>query len=162
MGGGPGAGNTGTGGVGGPNDQMARMRFPGSGGPMGPGGPGMIGGPGNVSGAVGPNTSIGGPGNPNGAKVPMSHPSPQQGGMWTAGNNSGPGSTVPGGPGNVQLGPNSSMGAGNGSPSNPSLAGPNGPANSPMHPNPNSPHPQIGGPTSAGSPCTPGICLSIQ
>ena len=162
MGGGPGAGNTGTGGVGGPNDQMARMRFPGSGGPMGPGGPGMIGGPGNVTGAVGPNTSIGGPGNPNGAKVPMSHPSPQQGGMWTAGNNSGPGSTGPGGPGNVQLGPNSSMGAGNGSPSNPSLAGPNGPANSPMHPNPNSPHPQIGGPTSAGSPCTPGIYLSLQ
>ena len=122
----------------------------------------MIGGPGNVTGAVGPNTSIGGPGNPNGAKVPMSHPSPQQGGMWTAGNNSGPGSTGPGGPGNVQLGPNSSMGAGNGSPSNPSLGGPNGPANSPMHPNPNSPHPQIGGPTSAGSPCTPGNYLSIQ
>ena len=161
MVGGPGPANSpSTGVVGGPNDPMQRMRFPGAGGPMGPG-PGMIGGPGNVTGAGGPNTSMAGPGNPNGAKVPMSHASPQQGGMWTPGSNNGPGSAGPGGPNNGQLGPTPSMGVGSGSPNNPSLAGPNGPSNSPMHPNPNSPHPQMGGPTNVGSPCTPGKSLVL-
>ena len=156
MGGGPGPGGSPSpGGVGGPNDPMNRMRFPGAGGAMGPG---MMAGPGNVNNGV-PNSSIGGPSGLNGAKVPMSHPSPQQGGMWTPGGGNGPGGGPGGGgPASGQLGPNSSMGVGSGSPNHSNIGpgGPNGPqSNSPMHPHPNSPHPQMGGQVGIGSPRTP-------